>query len=411
MREGSLNQHVGAEFVRRAGQLARLGAAQAPALLRAGVETLTPARVSRGAVFARASFALLVLLPTLVYFLYSAFWQSKFYVAESRMVVREARDQPRNSAASASASASASAGQAIQNSFIVLNYIKSKPLLVDLGGVDYLEKRFARSGVDYFSRIAGDASLEDALKYWLKQVSASVDIISGILTMKIAAFTPQDAAAISQDVIARCEKLVNEITVRSRRDKLERLDKEVQIAADSLAQARAAVTVFRQANVLIDPAARAKSISEQIAKLTSDKIELENSMSTLRGVINADSPTRRVERARLETIERQIAELRSSLTERDNERAVAAQIGAYERLQLDEQFATLLYTIAKNSYQEARQDMERQQLYVGVVVAPTLPQDSDGPRIFAKALLLFACLGFAWTIAALLAATVNDHIA
>ena len=56
--------------------------------------------------------------------------------------------------------------------------------------------------------------------------------------MKVAAFTPQDAATISQDVIGRCEKLVNEITMRSRRDKLDRLDREVAAAADALAKAR-----------------------------------------------------------------------------------------------------------------------------------------------------------------------------
>ena len=90
---------------------------------------------------------------------------------------------------------------------------------------------------------------------------------------------------------------------------------------------------------------------------------------------------------------------------------VAAQMGDYERLQLDEQFALLIYSIAKNAYQDARQDMDRQQLYVGVVVAPAPPQEAEGPRIFANTLLLFACLGVAWAIAALLAAVVNDHVA
>ena len=399
-----MNQQGGAGIARRAGQLARLGAAQAPALLRAGVETLTPAAVARGGLV-RLSFVLLVALPTIVYLLYATLWQSKYYVAETRMVVRESRDKPRDGQSSAGLS------MAIQNSFVVLNYIKSKPLLVDLGGVKYLEGRYASAGVDVFSRISRDPSLEDALTYWLKQVSASVDIVSGILTMKVAAFTPQDAARISQDVIAKCERLANEITLRSRRDKLERLDKEVALAADTLAKARAAVTVFRQANVLIDPAARAKSIGEQIAKLTMDKLEIENSMATLKGVIAADSPTRRVERSRLDTIERQISDLKKSLTSSDDNRTVAAQMGEYERLQLDEQFSLLLYSIAKNAYQDARQDMDRQQLYVGVVVAPVPPQEADGPRIFANTLLLFACLGVAWAICALLAAVVNDHVA
>jgi capsular polysaccharide transport system permease protein len=54
-----------------------------------------------------------------------------------------------------------------QDAFIVLNYVKSRAIVADLGGRDYMEKKFARSGVDYFSRLGRNANAEDIWKYWL----------------------------------------------------------------------------------------------------------------------------------------------------------------------------------------------------------------------------------------------------
>lgn len=357
------------------------------------------------------SFLAFVLAPTLILFLYVALWQSNVYVAETRLTVRGAQEQRTFASDSTSARMSASAPKpTIQDSYIVLNYIRSSAILQDLGGRSYLQARYGGGDIDYFSRLKSDPQLEDMLKYWLRRVSASVDILSGVLTVKVEAFERKDATQIAQDIIRLGEALVNDITLRTRKDAVERNEREVSLAADKLAGARDKVTTFREQNTLIDPGARAQSLAELIGKLTLDKIGIENSLSTLKGVVDDDSPTQRVQRSKLAAIDKQISDLRKSLTDPNDQTAVSAQIGSYERLKLEEQFAQTMYTIAQNSYQRARQELEKQQVYLVVVVPPALPEQATYPKLMASTLLTFASLFVLWSIGTLVVTSINDHM-
>ena len=331
---------------------------KAPALLNSALEALRPSGSSGGGLIGK-SFLLLVVAPSIVFFLYAALWQSDGYVAEARLTVRGAQEQ-RSAVSDASSIIGKLTGSGpkstIQDSYIVLNYIKSQAVLVDIGGSSYLEKYFGGNGIDYFSRLKINSKIEDLLKYWLSYVTASVDTVSGILTVKVEAFSPQDATRIAQDIVRLSEALVNNITVRSRTDTLERAGREVSLAADKLAASRDKLTEFRNQGALIDPASRAQSVGETIGKLTLDKIAIENSISTLQDSLSNDLPTQRIQRARLAAIDQQIADLKKTLTDPHNDTAVSAQIASYERLKLEEQFDERMYTIAENSYQRARQE-------------------------------------------------------
>ena len=113
---------------------------------------------------------------------------------------------------------------------MVLNYIKSRAILLDLGGRAYLEQKFSLPQADYFSRLSTGANLEELWKYWLEHLSASVDTISSILVFRIDAFRPQDALDAAHDVIRLSEELINKITLRNRNDALKRADDEVSLS-------------------------------------------------------------------------------------------------------------------------------------------------------------------------------------
>lgn len=384
----------------------------APAL-RVGAEVaarLTAASGSGGLL--GKSFLALVAVPSFIFLCYAAFWQSNGYVAETRLTVRAAQEQRGAVSDAASLIGKLSGGpkSTFQDSYIVLNYIKSRAIVVDLGGRQYLEKIFARRDIDYFSRLSRGSNLEELWKYWTDHVTASVDTVSGILTIHVEAFQPQSAQQIAKDVIRLSEELVNKITVRNRKDAVARAELEVSMSTQRLAEARDRLLQFRNQNVLIDPASRAANIGELIGKLTVEKIDIENALSTFSGTLSADSPSHRVQRARLAALDQQIADLKKKLTNTQSTDAVSAQIASYERLKLEEQFAEKLYAIAQTSYEKARQELEKQQLYLVVVVNPSLPESATYPKVMASSLLVFGGLLMLWGIAALITASVNDHM-
>lgn len=362
----------------------------------------------------RKSFLFFVVAPTILYLLYASLWQSERYVAETRLTVREAqKKEPTKMGDAASIMAKmtgAGGSKDAQNSYMVLNYIKSRAIVVDLGGRDYLEEKFAPPIADYFSRLSKDSNLEELWKYWLEHISASVDSISGILVFRADAFRAQDALDVAQDVIRLSEELVNKITLRNRTDALTRADNEVSLARQKLAEAREKLLQFRNQNFLIDPGSRATSLGEMIAKLTLERIDLVNALSTFSGSLSSDAPSQRIQRTRLAAIDQQIADLKKKLTDNQGADVVSAQIATYEKLKLEEQFSERLYVIAQTAYENARQDLQRQQLYLVTVVAPILPESATYPRIFGNTALLFCSLLVIWSVIALGVASIRDQI-
>lgn len=401
----SLSSHIGDDLKRRLPVLSQ------------GVDIVSDAlsTMAAGGGWLRKSFFLLVVAPTIVYLLYASLWQSDRYVAETRLTVREAqkKEQPKVGDAASMISrmtGGSSGSKDSQNSFMVLNYIKSRAILVDLGGRAYLERKFAPPEADFFSRLSKGADLEDLWKYWLEHLSASVDTISGILVFRVDAFQPQDALDIANDIVRLSEELVNKITLRNRSDALGRADNEVSLARQKLADAREKLLQFRNQNFIIDPGSRAGSLSEMIAKLTLERIEIVNMLSTFSTSLSSDAPSQRLQRTRLAAIDQQIADLKKKLTDNQADDVVSAQIASYEKLKLEEQFAERLYGIAQSAYESARQDLQRQQLYLVTVVAPILPESATYPRVFGNTLLIFCTLLVIWAVGALITASIQDQM-
>jgi len=386
----------------------------APAILRQSPgprQSDTPARDGSGRYF-QLSFLVLVIVPALLFGLYAAFWESEGYVAEARVTVRAAQEQHGivSDATSLIGKLTGTPQNTQQDSYIALNYIKSHAVILDLGGRNYLENMFSSPGIDYFSRLDTGEPIEDLSKYWISHITASVDTVSGILTVKVTAFKPEDALKMTQDIVQLSEKLINTISLRNRKDALDRAQDEVTHSSQKLADAREKLLQFRNQNVLIDPAARAVSIGEIIGKLTLEKIDIESMLTTLSGSLSNNSPSQRLQHNKLDTINQQINTLKNSLTSLKDNDSVAAQLATYERLKLDEQFTEKIYTISENAFLHARQELEKQQLYLITIVAPTLPQSATYPKIMASTLLLFVSLLVLWAIGALIAASINDHM-
>lgn len=359
------------------------------------------------------SFWALVVLPTACFWLYSALWQSPRYVAETKLTVREAQKrEPPKMADAASMVARMMDGMGSrdsQNAYMVLGYIKSRAIIEDLGGRAYFERKFSGKA-DYFSRLGKGADLEDLWKFWLSHVSASVENLSGILTVRIDAFLPEDAQNIVKDVVRLSEDLINRITLRNRADALARAESEVTLARRRLADAREKTLDFRNRNFVIDPESRATSLGELIGKLTLERIDLVNALSTFSSSLALDAPSQRLQRLRLAAIDQQIAELKKKLTDDEGSGAVADQMASYQNLKLEEQFAERLYAIAQSAYESARGDLERQQLYLVTVVRPTLPEVASYPRVTANTALLFGSLLIAWGIVSLVVASIDDQM-
>lgn len=363
------------------------------------------------------SFLVCVVLPCLVVGIYLLFFASPQYQVETKLTVR--------SSASAGGTALSSSilnkigmnnvAASGQDSVIVADYVKSRAIIGDIGGLPSIKERFGKASIDYFSRLGAADGEEKAFEYWSKHVVAQVDGISGIITIRVLGFFADDALDLTNTIIHASEKMLNQLSLRIRQDQLERARVEVETSANDLAEARSLIIEFQERTRTLDPTESAKRILEIITKLRMQYLDIDTELTLSKSIgahargdsVATPRPGEQQLEANAEILDSQIKKYESMLVG-GGDAALSTQFKEFELLKLRQEFAEKLYTVSRAAYEEARRSLERQQLYLVVVVEPTAPDRPAYPTPFTSVVLLFASLSIGWGILCLLIAAVRD---
>jgi len=365
------------------------------------------------------SFIVLVLLPAAVGIVYFVFVASDQFTAEARFAVRtadEARDQKAqvgsllSSLSSLSSMSTSATSFAQQDAEIVSSYIRSRAIIDDLDGVIDLRAIFRRPEADLWARLPDDASAEVLRDYWLRMVSTYLETASGIVNLKVRAFRRDDALALAKAILQASEHLVNSISLRARADAMRRAEEEVRRADGLMRLALADLAHFRDSTGIIDPVKSADLAVQLLLDLMRDKIKIETELHIAQRVSSADAPGVAPLRARLESVEAQIARTKAELTgESQQARTLAAALVEFEELEVKRQFAESLYGFAREGLDRARIAAERQTIYVTVFVPPALPEEVSFPLRLTFSALITIGLAVTWGTGAMICASVMDH--
>jgi capsular polysaccharide transport system permease protein len=369
-----------------------------------------------------ASFIGCVLVPALAATVYFAFIASDQLAAEARFAVRQVDSDmsgvssagPNSSSTGSNGSSTATASFSFtattQNAYIVTSYIRSRAIVDDLNEKLNLREIFRRPEADFWARLKRNASIDDLVEYWDSMVGTYIDGPSGVVTLMIRAFRPDDAVTLAKAVLEQSEMLVNRISDRARRDAMEMSEKEVRRAYEMTQAALADMHRFRDSAGIIDPVQAANEIGKLLIPLMTEKIRLESDLFVASRNLDDDAPTIRALKGRLETAEKQIADLKAKLTgTAGGNNTVAASLAKFEELELQRQFAEKLYALAQADLDRARLRADRQSVYLTVFVPPSLPEESRYPRRVAFPILIFIGLSVVWSIVGMVLASVEDH--
>lgn len=347
------------------------------------------------------AFGLMVVLPTLIAAFYLFVIVSPRYVAEARFIVRAAEPKAATGIGAALEGAGFSTGSA--DAHAVLEYIESPDGFLELQRKFDVRRAYARPGVDVFSRLPkpfSDSSNETFRKQFQNYLTLGYDSQSGISTLRVQAFTSDDAQRIADLLLDGGEGLINRLNERSAEDAVRDGERTVAEAQTRLTQAQARLTEFRNREGVIDPATSAKAGGELIGQLT---INLAN-LRAERAQVASDapnSPQLPFLDSRIRAFERQIAAERQQIV--GDAGSLAPKISSYEALVTEREFAEKLLASATSTLNSAQLDARRQRLYLDRVVNPVATDKATEPRrlrslllVFTSALLIFALGWLVW---------------
>lgn len=402
---------VPAAMLRRAVGLATFGVVQVGGRAE---ETLDRRRTFAWPSGYKTSFVLLVIVPSLVSWIYLAFIASNQYVAETRFAVRAAQPDAgsteKSKQAVSSATSGSTVGMADQDAYVVTTYIHSRAVIDDLANTVDIRGIFTRPEGDFWARLKPNASIEDLLVYWKSMVGAHVDNMSGVVTVSVRSFRPQDSVELAAAIVKVSETLANTISARARNDAISRGEQEVHRAEERVQAALADMRTYRDKEGYLDPTVAASSTLTLLTELMGQKMQLQNDIFVATRSVSSEAPQLRSLQTRLVGLDQQIDGLKAELTGNSAERqTVAASLTKFEELELRRGFAEKLYTMAQDGLERARLKGEQQAIYISVFVPPSLPEDAKFPERLSLSAIIPIGLLVIWGIFALMAAAIDDH--
>jgi capsular polysaccharide transport system permease protein len=350
-----------------------------------GYQTFSQVKRSRQGL---VGFLLFFAAPAALVVAYFAFVASSQYTSEARFAVRGGERAPIDAVAALTGLASFTQAQ---DSLIVVNYVKSQALVEELDRQIGLRAIFSRKGIDWISRFDRDDPIEDFVKFWRSHIKTSIEAPSGIVTVQISAFSPEEALAVADATVELSERLVNELSMRARNDAVSESELELTRAEQRLSNSRSALRDLRNEQSTLDPHRTGEGIGKLISELRLEKIHLEQEVTASeRGNVSASAPQIQIMRTRIEVIGEQIAALEQRVTSQDGGQGdtIAGKITRFDELELEGQVAEKQYTLAAAALERSRINAEGKKVYIATFVHPVLPRDSTYPKR-----VLFSLLG------------------
>lgn len=390
------------DFVRRAQDVARGATAIA------GARPISAGAIGRFFGSLNIWFWAIVGLPTLIVGVYFFAIASDLYLSEVKFVVRGPSKGPVSAISAMLSGAGASAVS--EDTYAVHEYLMSRDAVRRLEQEDDLRALLSRPEGDLLTRFPGTwfwrSDFEALYRTYSRFVSVEVDSSTGVSTLQVKAYRPEDAQLIASALLKFSEQLVNTLNERARKDSLSTFEREVKETEQQIANTQGELTAYRIKQKMLDPKTASVGPLELVAQMQAQEA---NAKAQLAEVLknSPNSPQIPLIRTRLGSLEKLIADERAKITGDSN--SVAMTVGDYERLDMQKLLGEKTLASAFASLESARLEAQRQQLYLETIARPNLADYPLYPKRLASFATVVASCLFAYGIAWLLVAGIREH--
>lgn len=322
------------------------------------------------------------------------------------------RREDTNSALEVLGGLSSLSGSSSSDTDILYEFLQSQKLVSDLDRDLDLHEIWTSPETDFFFALKDGASIEELLAYWNSMVRIAYGSGSGLIEVEVLAFTPGEAALISQALFDKSSEMINELSDIARQDAIRYAREELDEALERLKDARTALTKFRNVNQIVNPEIEIQTQAGLIGNLQNQQAEALIEFDLMQSATTRTDPRMTQVIRRLEVIENRIAQERKKLgasgTLGDGN-AFADLLGDYERLVVDREFAENSYVSALATYDGALAESRRKTRYLAAYLEPTLAETAEYPKRLTLFAVVSLFLFLIWSVLVLVAYSIRDR--
>lgn len=285
----------------------------------------------------------------------------------------------------------------IEDARYLKEYILSLDMIHQLDGPLKLKQHFQGNGEDPVFDLPTDATQEELLEFFKKNVSVDLDEQSSILTITTQGFTPEFAYKLNRAIIAESENFINRISQQLAKDQLSFAQSQLAEAQNKLAMTKKALFDYQNTNKIVDPEANLKALGTLIATLEANLSALRTEERTLLSYLNPNAPQVQSIRTQISALEKQVKQEKEKLTS-PNKNKLNRQAIQFESIKSEVEFSADLYKLSLASLEKARLEAVRKLKNLIIITSPQPAEEALYPRkayvLFTSFVLLCMLYGF-----------------
>ncbi|MFA1604565.1 chain-length determining protein [Alcaligenes faecalis] len=296
------------------------------------------------------------------------------------------------------------------NQLLLRDYLLSVDMLKKLDQKLDLRSHYSGSSHDLISRMwFQDTSMEWFHRHFLSRVQVEFDEFAGVLRIKVQAYDPETAQAITQMLVEEGERYMNVLGHEMARVQVDFLITQVDEAQQRFQQASQALLNYQNKAGLLSPQATAESINAIVANLEAQRAQLQTQLASLPKSLDRDHPNIVLIKQSLAAVDKQIKQEKLKLATPSGG-TLNAYVEEFHRLEMDVQFTQELYKSSLTALEKGRIDSIRMLEKVSVLQSATLAEYPMEPRRIYNAFVTLLLALILAGILKLLKSIVMDHV-
>lgn len=353
-------------------------------------------------------FYLVVLLPTTLATIYFGLIASPVYVSQSSFVVYTPNQRETGQGGLSALLSTLGGSNSNSAAETISNYTQSWSAMEALNQSYDLRKIYGNA--DIFNRFGGIfhpfTDMVHLWHYYQNMVSDGPDPSSGISTLTVNAYTPQDAQKINAFLLAKGQSIVNQLNETARQSAVSYAEQDVQEAQEKFKAATLAVAQYRNDQGVYDPNVQSGGQFNLIQQLQSKLIDVTIELSSLEAHA-PDNPQIPVLKTTIASLKRQISQAEQAVT--GPGKSLASQDTQYQILNVNLMLAQSLLESAVVSLEQARTTAQKQELYLETISSPNLPDAAEEPKRLEDILAVFIVCIMVWGVLQIIIGGIREH--
>lgn len=250
---------------------------------------------------------------------------------------------------------------------------------------------------------------EDFLKYYQSRIKIVYDDLTGLLSVSVSAFNPEDAKKIADTILKESENFINEISHKIAREQMNFAKEELEKASLELSNIQKEINEFQNSNSMLDPITQAKTQSAIKTQIEEKIIAKEVELATLNSYLNANTPQVKALKSEINALKSQLKKESDKLTSKDKNDKLNYLAIDFSNLSFKLKFAEDAYKLALASYEKSRLEANKKLKQVIIISSPILSEIAVYPNVIYDVFSVFFILTLIFGIIKFTYSIIEEH--